>query len=197
VKEKAASRVSSMNGSPDPGKLSRMFPLGDERSSSGASTRGGEGARVTPLETSACRLGRASAAAASEFVEGVAFELPVVRFSLGRSGSSLKGGLLGRSLLEELLGVLLALALAELFYGLLGELLAVLFPLEAALCNLGLSGGLSGALLLDDAPGLLPGELLAELLDKTKGCDVSFMACDAAARSSMVPSLTIVIVKAR
>ena len=108
----------------------------------------------------------------------------------------MKGGLLGRSLLEELLGVLLALALAELFDGLLGELLAVLFPLEAALCNLGLSGGLSGALLLDDAPGLLPGELLAELLDKTKGCDVSFMACDAAARSSMVPSLTMVIVEA-
>jgi hypothetical protein len=134
---------------------------------------------------------------ASEFVEGgVLFELPLVRLSLGRSGSSLKGGLLGRSLLEGPLGVLLALVLAEMFDGLVGGLLAVLFPLEAGLRNLGLSGGLSGALPLDEALGLLLAELLVELLDKAKGCDVSFMACDAAARSSMVPSLTMVIVEA-
>jgi hypothetical protein len=138
---------------------------------------------------------------ASEFVEGgVPFELPLVRFSLGRSGSSLNGGLLGGVLLEEsleaLLGGLLALVLADLFEGLLEEPPAELAPLEAALCNLGLSGGLSGALPLDEAPGLLLAELLVALLDNAKGCDVSFMACDAAARSSIVPSLTIAIVEA-
>src|SRR5580698_5912218 len=140
-----------MNGSPDPGKLSRMFPVADERSSSGAPASGGGGVRVTPLETSACRLGRASVAVESELVEGgVLFELPVVRFSLGRSGSSsLNGGLT-----VGLTGALLGAALAELFKGLLGELLAVLFALEAAWCNLGLSGGLSGALPLDEAFGL-------------------------------------------
>ena len=177
-----------MNGSSDPGKLSRLFPLADERSSSGALTTGGAGVRVTPLETSACRLGRASADVASEFVDGVLFELPLVRLSLGRSGSSLNGGLLG--------GGLLGVVLAELFDGLLEAVPAVLAPLEAGLRNLGLSGGLSGALPLDEALGLLLAELLVELLDKAKGCDVSFMACDAAARSSMVPSLTMVIVEA-
>jgi hypothetical protein len=93
-------------------------------------------------------------------------------------------------LLAELPAGLLGVALAELFEGLLVELPAVLFPLEAALCNL----GLSGALPLDEAAALLLGELLIELLGK--GCDVSFMACDAAARSSIVPTFTIVIVEA-
>ena len=47
-------------------------------------------------------------------------------------------------------------------------------------------GGLPWSLPLDEATG--------ELLDK--GRDVSFTACDAAACSSIVPSLTIVIVEA-
>jgi hypothetical protein len=100
------------------------------------------------------------------------------------------------ALLGGLLGGLLALVLAELFEGLFEEPPAVLAPLEAALCSLGRSGGLSGALPLDETPGLLLAELLVALLDKAKGCDVSFMACDAAARSSIVPSLTMVIVEA-
>ncbi len=46
----------------------------------------------------------------------------------------------------------------------------------------------------NEPPGLLAYELTDGALDK--GCDVSFTARDAAACSSIVPSLTIVIVEA-
>ena len=72
-----------------------------------------------------------------------------------------------------------SLLFGELAEGLLDELPVLLSGLE---------------LPLDEPPGLLPDELLIELLDK--GRDVSFTACDAAACSSIVPSLTIVIVEA-
>lgn len=101
---------------------------------------------------------------------GVLSELPVVRCSLGRSGSS--------SLMEEPIGASL------------DELPAVLSGLEVARRNVGLALSLP----LDEPAGELLEELLVETLDK--GRDVSFVACDAAACSSVVPSLTIVIVEA-
>jgi hypothetical protein len=78
----------------------------------------------------------------------------------------------------------------ELAEGLLDELPVVLSGLEAACLNLGVSWSLP----LDEPSGWLADELPMELLDK--GRDVSFTACDAAACSSIVPSLTIVIVEA-
>jgi len=176
---------------------------------------GGGGIRVTPLAESALRLGRASPA--SEFVEGVLgsvepprlnwgglessascgaavagrrdtvadvvaespgvicvlgvpSELPVVRCSLGRSGSSL--------LIEEPLE------------GLLDELPAALSGLEAARRSVGLPLSLP----LDEPDADLLEELPVESLDK--GRDVSFIAWEAAACSSVVPSVTIVIVEA-
>ena len=101
---------------------------------------------------------------------GVPSELPVARCSLGRSGSSLLFG--------------------ELAEGLLDELPVVLSELEAVWRDRGVSWSLP----LDEPPGLLADELPMELLDK--GRDVSFTACDAAACSSIVPSLTIFIVEA-
>ena len=102
-------------------------------------------------------------------VLGVPSELPVVRCSLGRSGSS--------SVIEEPLE------------GLLDELPAALTGLEAARRSVGLP--LSPP--LDELDADLEG-LPVESLDK--GRDVSFIACEAAACSSVVPSLTIVIVEA-
>lgn len=78
----------------------------------------------------------------------------------------------------------------ELAEGLLGELPVVLSGLEADWRNLGVLWSLP----LDGPPGLLADELPMELLDK--GRDVSFTACEAAACSAIVPSLTIVIVEA-
>jgi hypothetical protein len=100
---------------------------------------------------------------------GVPSELPVARCSLGRSGSSL--------LFAELAG-------------LLDELPVALSGLEVAWRDLGVSWSLP----LDEPLELLADELPMELLDK--GCEVSFTACDAAACSSIVPSLTIAIVEA-
>ena len=97
-------------------------------------------------------------------VLGVPAELPVVRCSLGRSGSSL--------LLEE--------PLEEL----LDELPMALSGFEAALRSAG-----PFSLPLDE-----PAADLVESLDK--GRDVSFIACEAAACSSVVPSLTNVIIEA-
>lgn len=187
-----------MNESPDAGALC-----------------GRGGIRVTPLAVSALRLGRASAE--SEFVEGVLglvepprlscggpessascgaadaggrdtvadvvaespglgcglgvlSELPVVRCSLGRSGSSF--------------------VIEEPLEGLLGELPVAVSGLEAARRSVGLP--LSPP--LDEPDTDLLEELPVESLDK--GRDVAFTACEAAACSSVVPSLTIVIVEA-
>ena len=74
--------------------------------------------------------------------------------------------------------------------GLLDELPVALSGLEVAWRDLGVSWSLP----LDEPLELLADELPMELLDK--GCEVSFTACDAAACSSIVPSLTIAIVEA-
>ena len=78
----------------------------------------------------------------------------------------------------------------ELAEGLLDELPVVLSGLEAARR----SAGLPLSLPLGEPDADLLEELPVESLDK--GRDVSFIACDAAACSSVVPSLTIVIVEA-
>jgi hypothetical protein len=212
VKEKASSRAWSMNGSPDAGILCRMFPFTDEESpSEGAPTCGGEGVRVTPLATSAWRLGRAS-----EFVDGVLPPVELPRFNCGgpssASGEADVAGGRDRDadVVVESPGVICALGvpselpvarcsfgrsgssllLGEVAERLLDELLVVLSGLEFACRSLGLPW--SPAL---DEP---TGELLEELLVESwaKGRDVSFIACDAATCSSSVPSLTIVIVEA-
>jgi hypothetical protein len=103
-------------------------------------------------------------------VLSVLSELPVVRCSLGRSGSSL--------LIEE--------PLEEL----LDELPLPLSGFEAARRSAGPPLSLP---LAEPAADLLE-EPPVESLDK--GRDVSFVACEAAACSSVVPSLIIVIVEA-
>ena len=105
---------------------------------------------------------------------GVPSELPVARCSLGRSGSS--------SLIDE--------PIEEPLEALLDEFPVGLSGLDAARR----SAGLPLSLPLGEPDGDLLEELPVESLDK--GCDVSFTACDAAACSSIVPSLTIVIVEA-
>lgn len=101
---------------------------------------------------------------------GVPSELPADRCSLGRSGSSL--------LIGAPIGALL------------DELPVALSGLEVARRNVGLASSLP----LDEPAGELLEELLVEPVDK--GRDGSFIACEAAACSSVVPSLTIVIVEA-
>ena len=101
---------------------------------------------------------------------GAVSEFPLPRFSLGRSGSS--------SLGEEPRG------------GLLDELVAVLSWLGVAWRELGVARSLPlGASAVE-----LTEEPLEEPVDK--GCDVSFIACEAATCSSSVPSRTIVSVEA-
>ena len=78
----------------------------------------------------------------------------------------------------------------ELFEGLLDELPVALSGLEDARRSVGLPSSPP----LDEPDADLLEELPLESLDK--GRDVSFIACEAAACSSVVPSRTIVIVDA-
>jgi hypothetical protein len=194
-----------MTGSPDAGILCRMFPFGDESPSAPAPTRGG-GALATlasefvdgmlpPVEFPRFNCGGPSSSAsrgadgadgrdtgldvAAESPEVVCAlgeppELPVARCSLGRSGSS--------SLIEE--------PIEEPLEALLDEFPVGLSGLAAARRN----AELLLSLPLGEPDADLLEELPVESLDK--GRDVSFIACEAAACSSVVPSLTIVIVEA-
>jgi len=82
------------------------------------------------------------------------------------------------------------LLIEEPLEGLLDELPAALSGLEAARRSVGLPLSLP----LDEPDADLLEELPVESLDK--GRDVSFIAWEAAACSSVVPSVTIVIVEA-
>jgi hypothetical protein len=124
-----------------------------------------------------------------EFVGGVLPPVELPRFNTGgpSSASRAADGADGRDTGPDggaespgvicALGVPSELPVARCSLGRPGSSLLLWEPVE---------GGLPWSLPLDEATG--------ELLDK--GRDVSFTACDAAACSSIVPSLTIVIVEA-
>src|SRR5579863_5033574 len=148
-----------MNGSPLSGILCDVRGLDDEVPS-GAPTRGGEGIRVTPLTSSACRLGRASATTGSEESAGGR-----PRRNTGRSGSpESRGAAEDEDVVAESPGAISALGvpsafetarrirgrslssllLEELLDGLLLDaLLVAVSELELARRSLGRSGSLS------------------------------------------------------
>jgi hypothetical protein len=159
VKENAASRALSMKSSPLEGILCIRGPPG-EVPSDNVPACGGEGIRVTPLMSSACRLGRESATTTPlsvggalrlidgvlELLEGAGGESPGAISAFGPLPSELETArrILGGPpslLLDELLEELELFELLD--EDVLDELLVVLSELDAARRSRGRSGSSS------------------------------------------------------
>ena len=186
----------------------RMLAFEVREISPGAAITGADGPRVTPLTSSACKLGRASATTgALEFEEDEELLSELAgrpRRKAGGPGSSESRGdgvicalVLPLELLSEFDAARRKLGAPLLFDEVLfdevlfeeDELLSSELELDPARRSRGRSGSSSIELLLDEFE-----ELLAELLDE-EGCDLS-MGSDALACSSGVPSRIIEIVLA-
>lgn len=203
-----------MNESPDAGAPCDVLPPVDEGPEEGASDCGGVGIRVARLAVSALRLGRASAA--SEFVEGVLGLVEPPRLNCGGPESSASCGAadaVGRDTFADVVaespglicvpGLLSELPVVRCSLGRSGSSLLIDEALEELLDELSLPlSGFEAARRSAGPPSLPLVEPAADLLEEPpvesldKGRDVSFVACEAAACSSVVPSLTIVIVEA-